>query len=83
MTVQLDKMKEFLNLGKVLKVIIKDGRLGCSDAQDACEQYGYLLLQKRGDNFFIDTPDEDKENIMCVDSMDYISLIVDSWKCSE
>ena len=73
-------MKNYLDQGRILKVTIKSGNIGCSDAQDACDQYGYLLLQKKGLNYFIDTPDdEDSENIVCVDSMDYIKLIVDSW----
>lgn len=62
-----------VNVGKTYKVGIKSGRLGCSDAQDAFEEYGYLLLYKSGNNYKIDTPDG--ENIICVDNLSYIEEI--------
>lgn len=43
--------------GKTYKVGIRNGRLGCSDAQDAFAEHGYLLLYKSSSNYKIDTPD--------------------------
>ena len=60
--------------GKEYKVGIRDGKLGCSDAQDAYKEHGHLLLFKKGDNYMIDTPDG--ENIVFVDDVDYINCIV-------
>ena len=71
-------MEELLNQGLTLKVTIGRGAMGCSDAQDACYEYGYLLLRKCGDNYLIDTPDDD--NIVCVDDYAYIAMIVDTWE---
>lgn len=59
--------------GKTYKVGIKSGRLGCSDAQDAFVEHGYLLLYKSGNNYKIDTPEGD--NIVCVDDFGYIEEI--------
>ena len=73
-------MEELLAEGKTLKVTIKGGSIGCSDAQDACDEYGYLLLRQEGDNFLIDTPDG--ENIVFVDMFGYIDFIVASYEVS-
>ena len=62
--------------GKRLRVTIRGGQLGCSDAQDACDQYGYLILWKCGDQYRIDAPDG--ENIICVDDPLYIKSIIES-----
>lgn len=58
---------------KSYKVGIRDGKLGCSDAQDAFKEYGYLLLYKKNDNYRIDTPEG--ENIICVDDLGYIEEV--------
>ena len=71
-------LEALLSEGRTLRITIRDGRLGCADAQDACAEYGHLLLHKRGDNYLIDTPDD--ENIVFVDSLDYIKLIVATWE---
>lgn len=62
-----------INEGKTYKVGIRNGRLGCSDAQDTFAEHGYLLLYKSGSNYKIDTPDG--ENIICVDDLSYIEEI--------
>ena len=49
------------------------------DAQDACREFGYLLLYKSGDNYRLDTPLPDDENIVCVDNERYILGIVDTF----
>ncbi len=67
-----------LSEGHDLRVTIRSGWLGCADAQNACAEYGYLLLHQRGDSYLIDTPDD--ENIVFVDSLDYIKLIVATWE---
>lgn len=71
-------MDKLLAEGKTLRVTIKTGNKGCSDAQDACDEYGYLLLRQKGDNFLIDTPDG--ENIVFVDMFAYIDFIVASYQ---
>lgn len=60
--------------GKEYKVTIRQGQLGCSDAQDACDEYGFLVLYKKGDNYKIDTPEGD--NIIMVDDINYIESII-------
>lgn len=60
--------------GKEYKVTIRHGQLGCSDAQDACDEYGFLVLYKKGDNYKIDTPEGD--NIIMVDDINYIESII-------
>ena len=60
--------------GKEYKVTIRHGQLGCSDAQDACDEYGFLVLYKKGDNYKIDTPEGD--NIIMVDDINYIEYII-------
>ncbi|MBQ9346902.1 MAG: hypothetical protein IJT94_06100 [Oscillibacter sp.] len=70
-------LEAHLNQGRTLQITIKRGSLGCSDAQDACDEHGFLLLYKRGDNYLIDTPDG--ENIVFVDSLEYVQMIVAAW----
>ena len=72
-------LKEMLDTGKKIKVTIRRGQLGCADAQDACREFGYLLLYKSGDNYRLDTPLPDDENIVCVDNEQYILGIVDTF----
>lgn len=55
------------------KVGIRDGCLGCSDAQDAFAEYGYLILYKKGNNYYINTPEG--ENIVTVDDVNYVDEI--------
>lgn len=65
-----------LTAGARLRVTIRSGCLGCADAQDACEEFGYLILYKRGDQYRID--DSEDENIVCVDDPYYIESIIET-----
>ena len=65
-----------LTAGARLRVTIRSGCLGCADAQDACEGFGYLILYKRGDQYRIDDPED--ENIVCVDNPYYIESIIET-----
>ena len=71
----MDDMIKMLSNGKGFRVTIRPGRRGCADAQDACDQYGFLILYQKGDQFRIDDPEE--ENIVCVDDLTYIEWIID------
>lgn len=62
-----------LEEGVHYKVGIRRGSYGCSDAQDAFEEYGYLILYREGNNYYIDTPDGD--NVVAVDDADYVDMI--------
>lgn len=75
----MDEFKTRLENGEKLKVIIKHGNLGCSDVQGAYDLYGYLDLYKIGDNYLIDTPSDESENLLCVDDFEYIHMIVFSF----
>lgn len=70
---------ELLLNGKKLKVKLKDGFIGCADVQDVCEKEGFVILFKKNDNYMINSISED-ENLLCVDSFDYISEIVDEFE---
>lgn len=61
---------------KRLRVTIRSGQLGCADAQDACDEFGYLLLYKHGGQYRIDDPEG--ENIVRVEDFNYIASIIDS-----
>ena len=74
------QLKEMLNAGEKIKVTIRKGQLGCADAQDACHEFGYLLLYKCGDSYRLDTPEPDDENIVCVDDERYILDIVETYE---
>ena len=63
-----------LHQGTIFKITIRQGRLGCADAQDACDEFGYLLLSQRGDNYCIDDPNG--ENLVCVADSSYIESII-------
>ena len=65
-----------LSEGKRLRVTIRSGHLGCADAQDACDEFGYLLLYRHGEQYRIDDPEG--ENIVCVEDFNYIKSIIDS-----
>ena len=61
---------------KRLRVTIRSGQLGCADAQDTCDEFGYLLLYRHGEQYRIDDPQG--ENIICVEDFNYIKSIIDS-----
>ena len=65
-----------LSEGKRLRVTIRSGHLGCADAQDACGEFGYLVLCRHGEQYRIDAPEG--ENIVCVEDFNYIASIIDS-----
>lgn len=67
-------LKVALDNGNKLKIKVKQGNLGCSDVQDACNDDGYVILYKKCDNYMIDTVDD--ENILCVDDFSYIEELV-------
>ena len=77
--------RELLETGKRIKVTIRSGHLGCADAQDACHEYGFLILRKtaHGD-YVLDTPNQDDpENIVCVDDEAYILDVIDSFEAMD
>ena len=61
---------------KRLRVTIRSGQLSCADAQDTCDEFGYLLLYRHGDQYRNDDPDG--KNIVCVEDFNYIVSIIDS-----
>ena len=61
---------------KRLHVTIRSGHLGCADTQDACDEFGYLLLYRHGEQYRIDDPEG--ENIICVEDFNYIASIIGS-----
>ena len=65
-----------LSEGKRLRVIIRSGQLGCAYAQDTCDEFGYLLLYRHGEQYRIDDPEG--ENIICVEDFNYIASIIGS-----
>lgn len=65
-----------LSEGKRLRVTIRSGHLGCADAQDACDEFGYLLLYRQGEQYRMDAPEG--ENIVCVEDFNFIASIIDS-----
>ncbi len=75
-------LHDLLEEGKRIKVTIRAGQLGCADAQDACHEFGCLILRKTAHaDYVLDTPDQaDPENIICVDDESYILDIVDSFE---
>ena len=65
-----------LSEGKRLRVTIRSGHLGCAYAQDTCEEHGFLMLYRKGEQYRIDDPEG--ENIVCVEDFNYIASIIDS-----
>ena len=65
-----------LSEGKRFRVTIRSGHLGCADAQDTCEEHGFLMLYRQGEQYRIDDPEG--ENIICVEDFNYIASIIDS-----
>ena len=68
-------LKADLCNGSKFKVTIRDGRLGCSDLQDACREQGFLVLKQLNDNYMI-YDCEEFESLCCTDDFSYICMII-------